>query len=131
MRIDFTLTLPGMFEVINITNLAKEENVDILAKVVFSFSPDIILSPLALPRDLLHPWLDELIPQTSGAMQDILVQLKSRPTFDEQWPDTYKKELDKGKQRVLQLESIRNDTLTLADILKERPAVYEWYKSIS
>ena len=130
MRIDFTLTLPGMFEITNITHLAEAEGVDILAKVVFSFSPDIILSPLALPRNLLHPWLDELISQTSGAMQDILVQLKSRPTFDEQWPDTYKKELDKGKQRVLQLESIRKDTLTLADILKERPAVYEWYKSI-
>jgi hypothetical protein len=130
MRIDFTLTLPGMFEVKQIMQLAKEENVDILAKVVFSFSPDIILSPLALPRHILHPWLDELIPQTSGAMQDILVQLKSRPTFDEHWPDTYKKELDKGKQRVLQLESIRKDTYTLADILKERPAVYEWYQSI-
>ena len=131
MRIDFTLTLPGMFEVTNITCLAKKENVDILAKVVFSFSPDIILSPLALPRDLLHPWIDELIPQTSGAMQDILVQLKSRPTFDEQWPDTYKVSLAKGKARVLQLESIRKDTYTLADILKERPAVYEWYNNIA
>lgn len=131
MRIDFTLTLPGMFEVTNITQLAQEEGVDILAKVVFSFSPDIILSPLALPRDLLHPWLDELIPQTSGAMQDILVQLKSRPTFDEQWPDIYKVSLAEGKARVLRLESIRNDTLTLADILKERPAVYEWYNNIA
>jgi hypothetical protein len=131
MRIDFTLTLPGMFEIGNITQLAEKEGVDILAKVIFSFSPDIILSPLALPRDLLHPWLDELIPQTSGAMQDILVQLKSRPTFDEQWPDTYKVSLAKGKQRVLQLESIREDTYTLADILKERPAVYEWYNNIT
>jgi hypothetical protein len=131
MRIDFTLTMPGMFEVINITQLANEEKVDILAKVVFSFSPDIILSPLALPRKLLHPWLDELIPQTSGAMQDILVQLKSRPTFDEQWPDTYKVSLAKGKARVLQLESIRGDTYTLADILKERPEVYEWYNNIA
>ena len=131
MRIDFTLTLPGMFEVTNITNLAKEEDVDILAKVVFSFSPDIILSPLALPRHLLHPWLDELIPSSTGAMQDILVQLKSRPTFDEQWPDIYKVSLAKGKARVLQLESIRGDTYTLADILKERPAVYEWYKNIA
>ncbi len=131
MRIDFTLTLPGLFEVQNITQLAEKENVDILAKVVFSFSPDIILSPLALPRHLLHPWLDELIPQTSGAMQDILVQLKSRPTFDEQWPDTYKVGLDKGKARVLHLESIRKDTYTLADILKERPAVYEWYNNIA
>jgi hypothetical protein len=31
---------------------------------------------------------------------------------------------------VLQLESIRKDTYTLADILKKRPDVYEWYKSI-
>ena len=131
MRIDFTLTLPGLFEIQNITRLAQEEGVDVLAKVIFSFSPDIIMSPLALPRNLLHPWIDELIPQTSGAMQDILVQLKSRPTFDEQWPDTYKVSLAKGKTRVLQLESIRKDTYTLADILKERPAVYEWYNNIT
>lgn len=130
MRIDFTLTLPGMFETTRIMHLAQEEGVDILAKVVFSFSPDIILSPLALPRHLLHPWLDELIPQTHGAMQDILVQLKSRPTFEEQWPDIYKVSLAKGKERVLQLEHIRGDDFTLADILKERPAVYEWYQSI-
>jgi hypothetical protein len=45
MRIDFTLTLPGMFEVIQIQKLAEELGVDILAKVVFSFSPDIIMSP--------------------------------------------------------------------------------------
>jgi hypothetical protein len=131
MRIDFTLTLPGLFEIQNITRLAQEEGVDILAKVIFSFGPDIIMSPLALPRDILHPWIDELITQTSGAMQDILVQLKSRPTFDEQWPDIYKVSLAKGKARVLQLESIRKDTYTLADILKERPAVYEWYKNIA
>lgn len=130
MRIDFTLTLPGMFEVERILSLAQQEGVDILAKVVFSFSPDIILSPLSLPRHLLHPWLDELIPRAHGAMQDILVQLKSRPTFEEQWPDIYKESLAKGKARVLQLEHIRGDDFTLADILKERPAVYEWYQSI-
>jgi hypothetical protein len=131
MRIDFTLTLPGLFEIQNITRLAQDEGVDVLAKVIFSFSPDIIMSPLALPRALLHPWIDELIPQTSGAMQDILVQLKSRPTFDEQWPDIYKVSLAEGKARVLQLESIRKDAYTLADILKERPAVYEWYNNIA
>lgn len=131
MRIDFTLTLPGLFEIQNIGRLAQEEGVDVLAKVIFSFSPDIIMSPLALPRELLHPWVDELILQTSGAMRDILVQLKSRPTFDEQWPDTYKVSLAEGKARVLQLESIRKDNYTLADILKERPAVYEWYNNIA
>jgi hypothetical protein len=130
MRIDFTLTLPGMFEVERIIDLAKELNVDILAKVVFSFSPDIIMSPLALPKDILHPWLDELIPKTHGAVQDILIQLKNRPTFAEQWPTEYQSAVAKGKRRVLQLESIRQDSFTLAEILSERQDVYDWYQSI-
>ena len=130
MRIDFTLTLPGMFEVANITRLAQELRVDILAKVVFSFSPDIVMSPLALPRNILDPWLDELIDQTSGAMQSVLTQLRSRPTFAEQWPDTYQSGITKGKKRILQLEKIRKDLYTMNDILAARPAVLEWWNQI-
>jgi hypothetical protein len=137
MRIDFTLTLPGMFEVQNIVRLSQELGVDILAKVVFSFSPDIIMSPLALPKDILHPWIDEIlvgldsegVPQNSP-MRDILVQLKTRPTFQEEYPSTWQESLDKGKARVLQLEHIRGDDFTMADILSMRPEVYEWYQSI-
>jgi sulfatase maturation enzyme AslB (radical SAM superfamily) len=130
MRIDFTLTLPGMFEVENITQLAKELKVDVLAKVVFSFTPEIILSPLSLPRLLLDPWLDELIAQTSGAMKAVLTQLQSRPTFDEQWPDSYQEGLSKGKKRILQLEKIRKDQYTMTDILASRPVVLEWWNQI-
>jgi hypothetical protein len=130
MRIDFTLTLPGMFEVENITRLAQELQVDILAKVVFSFTPDIVMSPLALPRILLDPWLSELIEQTSGAMQSVLTQLQSRPTFEEQWPDTYLAGIKKGKKRILQLEKIRKDVYTMNDILASRPAVLEWWNQI-
>jgi hypothetical protein len=130
MRIDFTLTLPGLFEVANITQLAKELDVDILAKVVFSFSPDIILSPLALPRELLNRKIDELLPLTTGAMRDVLVQLKNRPTFAEQWPDTFTKELAKGKHRVLQLEAIRGG-MTLSDILANDAEILEWYNDIT
>lgn len=127
MRIDFTLTLPGMFEVIKIQELGQELGVDILSKIVFSFSPDIILSPLALPKSILHPWVDELIPKTTGALQDTLKQLKTRPTFQEQWPDEYTKGIAKGKARVLQLEDIRKDKLTLENILQGRKEVHEWY----
>ena len=130
MRIDFTLTLPGMFEVENITRLSQELNVDILAKVVFGFTPDIIFSPLALPKELLHLWVDELLPKTSGAMEDVLNQLKNRPTFQEQWPNEWEQGLAKGKQRVLQLESIREDKFTMKDILANRPDVLEWWESI-
>ena len=131
MRIDFTLTLPGLFEVVKIQQLATDLGVDILAKVVFSFSPDIIMSPLALPRELLDKTVDRLTPFTRGALADVLQQLKNRPTFEEQWPDTFAEGLAKGKARVLQLEDTRQDTYTLADILKQDPEIYEWYKNIA
>ena len=130
MRLDFTLTLPGLFEVANITQLAQELGVDLLAKVVFGFSPDIILSPLALPRQILDRKIDELIPGTTGALRDVLNQLGSRPTFAEAWPDTYSEALAQGKRRVLQLEQIRGDTYTLADILKQDTEIAEWYDNI-
>ena len=130
VRIDFTLTLPGLFEVERIVLLAQELNTEILAKVVFSFTPDILLSPLALPRPILNRKIDELVPVCTGAMLDILLQLKSRPTFAEQWPNEYEAGLVRGKQRILTLESIRNDSYTLADILAVDPEIKEWYESI-
>ena len=131
MRIDFTLTLPGMFEIRNIMHLAAHYGVEVLAKVVFSFSPDIVLSPLALPREILNKWVDEHLHSIDkGALHDVLVQLKLRPTFQEQWPDEYEAGLRRGKQRILTLEKIRGDSYTMEDILKERQDIYEWWKSI-
>jgi hypothetical protein len=132
MRIDFTLTLPGLFEVENIQHLANELGVDILAKVVFSFTPDIIMSPLALPRQLLDKVVDRIVTQLpSGALQDVLRQLKSRSTFAEQWPDSCHAGLAQGKRRVLQLEQMRGDTYTMSDILQQDSEVYDWYQAIA
>lgn len=131
VRIDFTLTLPGMFEVTRIRQLAEKFGVDVLAKVMFSFSPNIVMSPLALPRHLLEPWIDELLPQVNGVLYDMLIQLKTRRTFEEQWPDTYRQGLASGRDRVLQLESIRTQKITMAEILADRPAVLEWWNSIA
>jgi hypothetical protein len=130
MRLDFTLTLPGMFEVSAMESLAQRYGVQLLAKVIFSFTPDIVMSPLALPRRLLEPWLDELIVSTTGAMRDVLTHLKQRPTFEEQWPKTYRAGLAKGKARVLKLESIRTQKITMAEILSARPTVLEWWNQI-
>ena len=132
MRIDFTLTLPGLFEVANIQALADQLGVEVLAKVVFGFTPDIILSPLALPRELLDKKIDSLVlALPDQALKDILIQLKNRPVFAEQWPDEYQAGLAKGKRRVLQLEQVRADTYTLADILKQDSDIYEWYQAIA
>ena len=132
VRIDFTLTLPGLFDIENIVKLAEETNSEILAKVVFSFSPDILLSPLALPRELLDTEVDRLVNVVpAGALRDVLTQLKTRPTFAEQWPDSYQAGLARGKARVLQLESIRQDKLTLDTILQSHSRIHKWYQSIA
>jgi len=132
MRLDFTLTLPGMFEIGNMEKLAQDYNVELLAKVIFSFSPDIIMSPLALPRELLHDWIDELLPQCSTqVMRDMLTQLRTRPTFAEQWPDQYAAGIAKGRARVLTLESIRTQKVIMSDILSQRPDVLEWWNQIA
>jgi len=132
MRLDFTLTLPGMFEVLAIQQLAQEYGVELLSKVVFSFSPDIVMSPLALPRHLLDPWLDELInTSTAASMRSVLQQLKTRPTFEQQWPDTYRAALSQGKARVLKLESIRTSPTSMAAILESKPEIARWWNEIS
>jgi hypothetical protein len=132
MRLDFTLTLPGMFEVGAIQALAQRYDVELLSKVIFSFSPDIVMSPLALPRHLLDPWLDELIAEcTAASMRDVLTQLKSRPTFEQQWPDTYQSALARGKARVLKLESIRTAPIDMATILSARPKIKKWWDQIA
>ena len=131
MRRDFTLTLPGLFEVANIQQLADNLNVDILAKVIFSFTPDIILSPLALPRAILDRKVDELTANLpDGALKSVVQQLKHRPTFEEQWPGEAAAQISRGKQRILKLESIRNDTYTLADIVGEDTEIGAWYDAI-
>jgi hypothetical protein len=131
MRLDFTLTLPGLFEVVNIQHLADSLGVDVLAKVVFSFTPDIIMSPLALPRQLLNTTVNNVVTSLpAGALRDVLLQLKTRPTFAEQWPDSWQAGLVKGKRRVLQLERIRGDSYTMADILQSNKDIYDWYQAI-
>ena len=61
MRLDFTLTLPGLFELKNMFNLSKQLNTTLLAKVTFAFGSDILMSPLALPKSILHRVVNEFL----------------------------------------------------------------------
>ena len=131
MRIDFTLTLPGLFEVENIQKLADRFGVDVLAKVIFSFTPDIVMSPLALPRQLLDDRLNMLISKLHyRSLKDVLENLKSRPTFEQQWPDSWQQHLAQGKRRLLKIEQIRADKFIMDDILQQDREIYDWWKNI-
>jgi hypothetical protein len=132
MRLDFTLTLPGMTEISAMQALSEELGVELLAKVIFSFSPDIVLSPLAMPRSLLEAEIAESTRDLpSGALRDVLVQLRQRPTFEEQWPDQYHSALRQGKQRQQRIDAIRGEVGRLEAILAKRPRILEWYDTIA
>jgi len=110
MRIDFTLTLPGLFEIVNICRLARELNVDILAKVTFAFTPDIAMSPLFLPKQILHDYVNELLLTDyvdNRTIREMLKSLLERPTFEEQFPDEYAKGRIKGKWRMQAMDNLR------------------------
>jgi hypothetical protein len=136
MRLDFTLTLPGMGQLVHIINLANRCNVSLLSKLVFSFSSDITISPLALPRNILIPWIEKiqeeikpLINPNTQTAWDLLEQLKTRQTFEEQYNDPAA--IVKGKQHLLKLESIRKDAkITMQDILSEYKPALNWWNSL-
>ena len=136
MRIDFTLTLPGLCDVSRIVRLANEHNCGLLSKCVFSFSGDIVLSPLALPRNILIPWIEKIqeeikpmITHRTQSMWDLLEQLKTRQTFEEQYNDPAA--ITRGKQHLLKLESIRKDAkLTMQDILSDYKPALDWWNAI-
>lgn len=137
MQLDFTLTLPGLFEVEKMFDLSVKYDVVIISKVVFAFSPDIILSPMSLPRQILNDKVDAILanikPQATWKQQgmiDMLENLKTRPNFKEQWPEEYQTARLKGKRRQLQLEKIRTQSTTLAEILTQDVEVYQWWNSI-
>jgi hypothetical protein len=126
MRLDFTITMPGLLELKNMFDLSRELNVEILTKVMFTFSNDEILSPLALPKELLHTVIDEALdymqPHVTGKQQsliDVLKNLKQRETFTA---------TKKGKDRQERIDGIRKQNIK--KILSRDERLLKWWTSI-
>ena len=133
IRLDHTLTLPGLADVNGIVDLGADLGVGILSKVVFAFTPDIMMSPLALPRHILEPWVDQIIDQIKDrnrSIVEVLQHLKTRPTFAEQWPAEYQQAAQRGKAHILKLEQIRTCNLTMDSILSAYKPAQQWWRSI-
>jgi len=45
-------------------------------------------------------------------------------------PDQYREGLKKGKRRILQLEKIRNQSITFEEIISRRPELLKWWNQI-
>ena len=126
MRLDYTITMPGLLELKNMFDLSRELDTEILTKVMFTFSNDEILSPLALPRDLLHTIIDEALAymepiatRKQRALIDVIKNLKKRETFTP---------TKRGKERQESIDKIRRQDIT--KILSRDERVLEWWTSI-
>ena len=126
MRLDYTITMPGLLELKNMFDLSRELDTEILTKVMFTFSNDEILSPLALPKELLHTLIDEalaymepLASHKQRALIDVIKNLKNRETF---------MPTKKGKQRQESIDKIRRQDIT--KILSRDERVLDWWTSI-
>jgi len=126
MRLDYTITMPGLLELKNMFDLSRELDTEILTKVMFTFSNDEILSPLALPKELLHTLIDEalaymepLASHKQRALIDVIKNLKNRETFTA---------TTKGKQRQESIDKIRRQDIT--KILSRDKRVLDWWTGI-
>ena len=126
MRLDFTITLLGLLELKSMFDLSQELNTEVLTKVMFTFSNDEILSPLSLPKELLHTIIDEALaymePKATRKQQaliDVLKNLKTRETFEP---------TKKGKLRQMYIDKIRKQDIT--KILAKDERMLEWWTNI-
>jgi len=126
MRLDYTITMPGLLEIKNMFDLSRELETEILTKVMFTFSNDEILSPLALPRQLLQVIIDEALeyiePRATKKQQsliDVLKNLRQRKTFIA---------TKRGKDRQERIDSVRRQDIK--KILARDERMLKWWTSI-
>lgn len=139
IALDVTLTLPGLFSMKQMFDLAIELDSSIITKVIYAFTPDIVLSPMALPRELLNEILDDLIsymePRVTSktrSLLDTFLELKKRPTFQEAFPSNFKEAFFRGRHYQQKVSARRRDgepgyAVGLDAIYKENSKVFAWW----
>lgn len=138
MKLDLTITAPGMFSLKELFDLSLELDVEIITKTTFAFHADIMWTPLSWPRPILDEIVDDILahcePRANRNHKSFISNLralKTKNTHQEEWPDTYQTARLNGKRWVERLENIRTDTkLTMRDIYSAHPGLLEWWDSI-
>lgn len=136
LKLDYTLTLPGLLEIRNMAELSMKLNVELLTKVTFAFDPSILFSPMALPRNILNEiieenleWLKTNTGELQQSLVDVLENMKNRPTFEEQWDNWAKEKMPEGKKWYQQLDKIRQGP-TMEYILAKDKRLIEWWNKL-
>jgi hypothetical protein len=135
--LDLTITTPGLFSIKSLFELALELDVKTYIKVTFSFESSAIMSPLCMPKQILHPIIDSILEFIEPKLthktyiyKEALLDLKNKATFEETYPD-YRQGIKEGKQKLEAIDLFRGDEGKFENILKENSLeAYEWWRSI-
>ncbi len=134
--IDMTVTLPGIVHLKEMMEFTQKYEITVLPKLILPSQPDVVLSPLSLPRALLDQLIDrvqkEIKPFVSFdnvSIFRLLTQIKEQPNFEESFPDQYQEQFDQGRQKLLAMEAWRQDSVTLSDLYQKIPELQEWWQS--
>lgn len=136
MRLDYTLTMPGLLELKNMFDLSKELNVELLTKVMFTFSAKEVLSPLAVPHEILDDIIDDALeymePKADRKQQsliDTLKNLRQRGNVHDMFLGIDVAIGQKqGKERQKQIDKIRKRDIET--ILRTDERLLNWWKNI-
>lgn len=130
---DVTLTMPGLFSLKEMFDLAIELDIKTYLKITFSFDSTVLMSPMSLPRNVLNEIIDDLLayiePRITPKTQvyaETLHEMKKRPVFEEQY-DNYKDGFAEGRKRLLDIEAIRTQPITMEEILSANGNALAWW----
>ena len=137
LQLDLTVTFPGLFDLDNMYELHKELKIPLLLKKVFTFTPDVYMSPLWIPKRLLTKLVNKAKLKVQNEKKNVfnlsyiegLDDLLQHKCNDER----YSKEICEQGWRYGKAECERVDSIRGTDIKKilaKDPEVLEWYKSI-
>ena len=137
LQLDLTVTFPGLFDLENMYQLQKDLQIPLLCKKVFTFSPNVFMSPLWMPRKLLNKLVmqvknkfkDEKKSVLNLAFLEGLDDLMNHPTNDERYDEaTCVKGWRDGKAECERLDSIRGTDIK--KFLAKDQEVLKWWNDI-
>jgi hypothetical protein len=62
-------------------------------------------------------------------MHDLLSNLLTRPTFEEEFPDTFEQARISGKQRLQKIDALRGG-MTFEETILDNEALLTWWREI-
>lgn len=138
MLFDVTISLPTLFSIEDLLEEALRLDVRMEVKVMYGFDPFVIQHPLAVPKHILHPFLNKLIkkiePKVTRKQSAVLATLKellNRPSFEESFHGNYKAEFFRGRDYLREIAKRRNDgqngKLNYEMIYAAEPAILDWW----